>query len=111
MLRDADALSFADIEKGVGDFAARARDGKLEPTAEVSRRGTFGRGRPTSVVTVMKVSASSTSGTRPLMTSFIELRLSGRLSHTCAIAPLRSNCSAWKIGSVPILFNFYGFGP
>jgi 2-oxoglutarate dehydrogenase E2 component (dihydrolipoamide succinyltransferase) len=39
VLRDADALSFADIEKGVGDFAARARKGTL--TMEDLTGGTF----------------------------------------------------------------------
>ncbi|MEY4760879.1 MAG: hypothetical protein RLZZ200_735, partial [Pseudomonadota bacterium] len=39
VLRDADQLSFADIEKGVGDFAARARKGGL--TMEDLTGGTF----------------------------------------------------------------------
>ena len=39
VLRDADLLSFADIEKGVGDFAARARKGSL--TMEDLTGGTF----------------------------------------------------------------------
>ncbi|MEN9704868.1 MAG: hypothetical protein RLZZ393_747 [Pseudomonadota bacterium] len=39
VLRDADLLSFADIEKGVGDFAARARKGAL--TMEDLTGGTF----------------------------------------------------------------------
>ena len=29
VLRDADAMSFADIERNIGDFAGRARDGKI----------------------------------------------------------------------------------
>ena len=29
VLRDADAMSFADIERSIGDFAGRARDGKI----------------------------------------------------------------------------------
>ncbi len=33
-------------------------EGKLDPTGDVSSLGTFGRGRPTSVVTVMNVRAS-----------------------------------------------------
>jgi 2-oxoglutarate dehydrogenase E2 component (dihydrolipoamide succinyltransferase) len=39
VLRDADSLSFADIEKGVGDFASRARSGSL--TMEDLTGGTF----------------------------------------------------------------------
>ena len=39
VLRDADALSFADIERGVGDFAARARKGAL--TLDDLTGGTF----------------------------------------------------------------------
>ncbi|MFM1887042.1 MAG: 2-oxoglutarate dehydrogenase complex dihydrolipoyllysine-residue succinyltransferase [Pseudomonadota bacterium] len=39
VLRDADQLSFADIEKGVGDFAVRARKGTL--TLEDMTGGTF----------------------------------------------------------------------
>ncbi|MET0291816.1 MAG: 2-oxoglutarate dehydrogenase complex dihydrolipoyllysine-residue succinyltransferase [Steroidobacteraceae bacterium] len=39
VLRDADGLSFADIEKGVGDFASRARSGSL--TMEDLTGGTF----------------------------------------------------------------------
>ncbi len=39
VLRNADALSFADIEKGVGDFAARARKGAL--TMDDLTGGTF----------------------------------------------------------------------
>jgi 2-oxoglutarate dehydrogenase E2 component (dihydrolipoamide succinyltransferase) len=39
ILRDADALSFAQIEKAVGDFAARARNGAL--TMEDLTGGTF----------------------------------------------------------------------
>ena len=39
VLRDADAMSFAAIEQGIRDFAARARDGKL--TLDDLRGGTF----------------------------------------------------------------------
>ncbi|ALG66921.1 2-oxoglutarate dehydrogenase complex dihydrolipoyllysine-residue succinyltransferase [Beggiatoa leptomitoformis] len=39
ILRDADALSFADIEKGIADFGKRARDAKL--TIEELTGGTF----------------------------------------------------------------------
>ena len=39
VLRDADAMSFAEIEQGIRDFAARARDGKL--TLDDLRGGTF----------------------------------------------------------------------
>jgi len=39
IIRDADKLSFADIEKQIGDFAARAKDGKL--TMEELTGGTF----------------------------------------------------------------------
>ncbi|BBI99660.1 dihydrolipoyllysine-residue succinyltransferase component of 2-oxoglutarate dehydrogenase complex [Ferrigenium kumadai] len=39
IIRDADKLSFADIEKQVADFAARAKDGKL--TLEELTGGTF----------------------------------------------------------------------
>jgi 2-oxoglutarate dehydrogenase E2 component (dihydrolipoamide succinyltransferase) len=39
VLRDADALSFAQIEKAVGDFATRARNGSL--TMEDLTGGTF----------------------------------------------------------------------
>jgi 2-oxoglutarate dehydrogenase E2 component (dihydrolipoamide succinyltransferase) len=39
ILRDADVLSFAELEQGVGDYAARARDGKL--TMEELTGGTF----------------------------------------------------------------------
>ncbi|BCB26156.1 dihydrolipoyllysine-residue succinyltransferase component of 2-oxoglutarate dehydrogenase complex [Sulfurimicrobium lacus] len=39
VVRDADALSFADIEKKIADFGARARDGKL--TIEELTGGTF----------------------------------------------------------------------
>lgn len=39
VVRDADALSFADIEKRIADFGARARDGKL--TIEELSGGTF----------------------------------------------------------------------
>jgi 2-oxoglutarate dehydrogenase E2 component (dihydrolipoamide succinyltransferase) len=39
VLRDADAMSFAEIEQGIRDFATRARDGKL--TLDDLRGGTF----------------------------------------------------------------------
>jgi 2-oxoglutarate dehydrogenase E2 component (dihydrolipoamide succinyltransferase) len=39
VLRDADMMSFAEIEAGIRDFAARARDGKL--TLDDLRGGTF----------------------------------------------------------------------
>ena len=39
IIRDADKLSIADIEKQIADFAARAKDGKL--TMEELTRGTF----------------------------------------------------------------------
>ncbi|MGH8313890.1 MAG: 2-oxo acid dehydrogenase subunit E2, partial [Steroidobacterales bacterium] len=39
VLRDADALSFADIEKAIGAFAAKARDGSI--TIEDLTGGTF----------------------------------------------------------------------
>jgi 2-oxoglutarate dehydrogenase E2 component (dihydrolipoamide succinyltransferase) len=39
VLRDADRMSFADIETGIRDFAARAREGKL--TLDDLRGGTF----------------------------------------------------------------------
>ena len=39
VLRDADAMSFAGIEQGIRDFAARAREGKL--TLDDLRGGTF----------------------------------------------------------------------
>ncbi len=39
VLKDADKRSFADIEKAIGDFGRRARDGKL--TAEDMKGGTF----------------------------------------------------------------------
>jgi 2-oxoglutarate dehydrogenase E2 component (dihydrolipoamide succinyltransferase) len=39
VLRDADAMSFADIEKSIGDLARRARDGKL--TVDEMQGGTF----------------------------------------------------------------------
>ena len=39
VLRDADAMSFADIEKTISDFGRRARDGKL--TIEELQGGTF----------------------------------------------------------------------
>jgi len=39
VLRDADRMSFADIESGIRDFAARAKDGSL--TLEDLRGGTF----------------------------------------------------------------------
>ncbi|HZT22713.1 MAG TPA: 2-oxoglutarate dehydrogenase complex dihydrolipoyllysine-residue succinyltransferase [Verrucomicrobiae bacterium] len=39
VLRDADRMSFAEIEQAIGDFAQRARDGKLKP--EELEGGTF----------------------------------------------------------------------
>jgi 2-oxoglutarate dehydrogenase E2 component (dihydrolipoamide succinyltransferase) len=39
VLRDADAMSFAGIEKAIGDFGRRARDGKL--SLEELSGGTF----------------------------------------------------------------------
>jgi 2-oxoglutarate dehydrogenase E2 component (dihydrolipoamide succinyltransferase) len=39
ILRDADAMSFADIEKGVADYAKRAREGTI--TLEELTGGTF----------------------------------------------------------------------
>jgi 2-oxoglutarate dehydrogenase E2 component (dihydrolipoamide succinyltransferase) len=39
VVRDCDALSFADIEKKIGDFGRRARDGKL--TVDEMSGGTF----------------------------------------------------------------------
>jgi len=48
VLRDADQLGFADIEKAIGDFAVRARDGKLSieeltgGTFSVTNGGVFG---------------------------------------------------------------------
>ncbi|MFQ5468003.1 MAG: 2-oxoglutarate dehydrogenase complex dihydrolipoyllysine-residue succinyltransferase [Kiloniellaceae bacterium] len=39
VLRDADAMGFADIEKGIADFGRRARDGKL--TIDEMMGGTF----------------------------------------------------------------------
>jgi 2-oxoglutarate dehydrogenase E2 component (dihydrolipoamide succinyltransferase) len=48
VLRDCDRLSFADIEKGIADLAARARDGKIRPddladgTFTITNGGIFG---------------------------------------------------------------------
>jgi 2-oxoglutarate dehydrogenase E2 component (dihydrolipoamide succinyltransferase) len=48
VLRDAERLSFAEVEKVIGDFARRARDGKLKPddleggTFTVTNGGAFG---------------------------------------------------------------------
>jgi 2-oxoglutarate dehydrogenase E2 component (dihydrolipoamide succinyltransferase) len=48
VLRDADRLSFAEIEQAIGDFAQRARDGKLKPeeleggTFTITNGGVFG---------------------------------------------------------------------
>jgi 2-oxoglutarate dehydrogenase E2 component (dihydrolipoamide succinyltransferase) len=48
VLRDADALSFADIEKSIGDYGVKARDGKLSieemtgGTFTISNGGVFG---------------------------------------------------------------------
>jgi 2-oxoglutarate dehydrogenase E2 component (dihydrolipoamide succinyltransferase) len=47
-LRNAGRLSFAELEKGIGDFAQRARDGKLKPddleggTFTITNGGVFG---------------------------------------------------------------------
>jgi len=47
-LRRAESLGFADIEKAIGDFAARAKDGKLKPeelegaTFTITNGGVFG---------------------------------------------------------------------
>ena len=48
MLRDADARSYADIEKGIVDLGAKARDGKLKledlqgATFTISNGGVYG---------------------------------------------------------------------
>jgi 2-oxoglutarate dehydrogenase E2 component (dihydrolipoamide succinyltransferase) len=48
VLRRAERLSFAELEKGIGDFARRARDGKLKPeeleggTFTITNGGVFG---------------------------------------------------------------------
>ena len=48
VLRRAERLSFAELEKGIGDFAQRARDGKLKPdeleggTFSITNGGVFG---------------------------------------------------------------------
>ncbi len=48
VLREADRLSFAEIEQAIGDFAQRARDGKLKPeeleggTFTITNGGVFG---------------------------------------------------------------------
>ena len=48
VLRDAEKLSFADIEKAIADFAKRSRDGKLKPdeleggTFTITNGGVFG---------------------------------------------------------------------
>jgi len=48
VLRDAEKMSFADIEKAIGDYAKRARDGKLKPeeleggTFTITNGGVFG---------------------------------------------------------------------
>jgi 2-oxoglutarate dehydrogenase E2 component (dihydrolipoamide succinyltransferase) len=48
VLRDADRLSFAEIEQAIGDFGQRARDGKLKPeeleggTFTITNGGVFG---------------------------------------------------------------------
>ncbi|MBU6410236.1 MAG: dihydrolipoyllysine-residue succinyltransferase, partial [Verrucomicrobia bacterium] len=48
VLRDAGRMNFADIEKAIGDFAGRARDGKLKPadleggTFTITNGGVFG---------------------------------------------------------------------
>jgi 2-oxoglutarate dehydrogenase E2 component (dihydrolipoamide succinyltransferase) len=56
VLRDADALSFADVEKGVGDFASRARAGSLTMddltggTFSITNGGVFGSLMSTPIV-------------------------------------------------------------
>jgi 2-oxoglutarate dehydrogenase E2 component (dihydrolipoamide succinyltransferase) len=48
VLRDADRMSFAEVEQAIGDFAQRARDGKLKPeeleggTFTITNGGVFG---------------------------------------------------------------------
>jgi len=48
VLRDAERLSFAEVEKAIGDFARRAKEGKLKPddleggTFTVTNGGAFG---------------------------------------------------------------------
>ncbi|HEV2318462.1 MAG TPA: dihydrolipoyllysine-residue succinyltransferase [Verrucomicrobiae bacterium] len=48
VLRNADRMSFADIEKAIGDFAKRSREGKLKPdeleggTFSITNGGVFG---------------------------------------------------------------------
>ena len=48
VLRSAERLSFAELEKGIGDFARRAKDGKLKPddlaggTFTITNGGAFG---------------------------------------------------------------------
>jgi 2-oxoglutarate dehydrogenase E2 component (dihydrolipoamide succinyltransferase) len=48
ILRECDRLSFAEIEKGIGDFAAKAQDGKLSyedlsgGTFSITNGGVFG---------------------------------------------------------------------
>ena len=48
VLRDAERLSFADVEKAIGDFARRAKEGKLKPdeleggTFTITNGGAFG---------------------------------------------------------------------
>jgi 2-oxoglutarate dehydrogenase E2 component (dihydrolipoamide succinyltransferase) len=56
VLRDADGLSFADVEKGVGDFASRARAGSLTMddltggTFSITNGGVFGSLMSTPIV-------------------------------------------------------------
>jgi 2-oxoglutarate dehydrogenase E2 component (dihydrolipoamide succinyltransferase) len=56
VLRDADALSFADVEKGIADFAARARAGSITlgdltgGTFSITNGGTFGSLMSTPIV-------------------------------------------------------------
>jgi 2-oxoglutarate dehydrogenase E2 component (dihydrolipoamide succinyltransferase) len=56
VLRDADSLSFAEVEKGVGDFAARARAGSLTMddltggTFSITNGGVFGSLMSTPIV-------------------------------------------------------------
>ena len=48
VLRNAERLSFAELEKAIGDFARRAKDGKLKPidleggTFTITNGGAFG---------------------------------------------------------------------
>jgi 2-oxoglutarate dehydrogenase E2 component (dihydrolipoamide succinyltransferase) len=56
ILRDADAMSFADVEKGIADYAARARKGSLAledltgGTFSITNGGVFGSLMSTPIV-------------------------------------------------------------